>query len=574
MHRISQPSFRPACIIYFALLLGLTGHVGAGHAAAGEPYSPEQSPRPRVLMDYYHHSLPTLKIGKNIVTGNYADNLGRYGLDDFYHTNGFDPLFLGLEKEFALVVHQKPFNEEQLRGADIVVIFTPDSPQIKPETPVISDAEIDALTAFVERGGSLMLMVNSHHPTEKFEHPQLKKLFHRFGLDWLEDDTKYVDIHIGRDHPYFYDMDVFHYGAGATLKYLPSEFKPLTLLQVHGDVGDEHVKGPGLALVRCGKGKVIACGDTGSWGANMARPWAENARFLEQMFRYAKRDTGIRLPRYKQGESHAYRLDISQTLAMPKWNTLLKIPQPHTKDFVPRKKTRIPYLESSADVTLTCTGVGGDGVMDFKAGVDDWRRFENPEPGADDLHVIMKSNRQGSATVLHTSDPSLRPLSPLVVDLIGFVPNDGVRKGDRWKKWLQLDVPSVRLSAPGTVRPVEGDMCYARDEKIKGRNCRVLLTKATAWLDQLDISIDDLLPKDALDRNNPRHALHHPRGGRLIYKREQWVDRDSGVVVRCKTQCRYVVWIRDLDKPMPETVAGIDNDTVTAVARVTRFELR
>ena len=124
----------------------------------------------------------------------------------------------------------------------------------------------------------------------------------------------------------------------------------------------------------------------------------------------------------------------------------------------------------------------------------------------------------------------------------------------------ELTTEPCSLSDPGTLRPLEADMCYARDEKIKGRNCRVLLTTAVAWLDRLGIYVDDLLPEEVRDPLNPLYVFQNPRGGRLLFEREQWVDRASGVVVRCKTQCRYIAWIRDLRKPVHATVAGIDHE--------------
>ena len=63
-------------------------------------YSPEPMQPVRLLFDYYHHSLPSTKVGNHIITGSWVDDNGRYGWDDFVHTNTFDPVYVALEKEY------------------------------------------------------------------------------------------------------------------------------------------------------------------------------------------------------------------------------------------------------------------------------------------------------------------------------------------------------------------------------------------------------------------------------------------------------------------------------------------
>src|SRR5690554_1083228 len=61
-------------------------------------YSPEPFEPYNILFDYYHHSLPSTKVGNYITTGSWVDDKGRYGWDDFVHTNTFDPVYIALEK--------------------------------------------------------------------------------------------------------------------------------------------------------------------------------------------------------------------------------------------------------------------------------------------------------------------------------------------------------------------------------------------------------------------------------------------------------------------------------------------
>src|SRR5690606_5799025 len=125
-----------------------------------------------------------------------------------------------------------------LKGFDGVVIFALDNPALIQDAKVISDDEISALKDFVHKGGSLMLMLNAvekNRFNESFETVQTRKLLHQFGLDWNNDDTHYSDNTIPVGHPYFYDVQVFHYGAGCTIKILPDAPRPEVLLNVYSD---------------------------------------------------------------------------------------------------------------------------------------------------------------------------------------------------------------------------------------------------------------------------------------------------------------------------------------------------
>src|SRR5699024_8752910 len=137
-----------------------------------------------------------------------------------------DHLYTILSKEYSISMSRSPFNKELLKGFDGVVIFAADNPKLIPNAHVISDKEISALRNYVYQGGSLMLMLNAIDKkkrfNESFETKQVGKLVNSFGLGWYNTDTHYSDIVMPAGQPYFYDVDVFHYGAGCTLKVLPA----------------------------------------------------------------------------------------------------------------------------------------------------------------------------------------------------------------------------------------------------------------------------------------------------------------------------------------------------------------
>src|SRR5690606_2021629 len=120
-----------------------------------------------------------------------------------------------------------------LSETDAVVIINPDNPSIVPEAKLLSDEEIAVLVQFVNDGGSLMVLVNAggvERASEGFESAQLRKLVRNFGLDWNNDDTHYSDNQLYAGHPNFYDVPLFHYGAGCTLEVLPGASEPEVLL--------------------------------------------------------------------------------------------------------------------------------------------------------------------------------------------------------------------------------------------------------------------------------------------------------------------------------------------------------
>ncbi|MEA3479992.1 MAG: hypothetical protein U9R60_17555, partial [Bacteroidota bacterium] len=523
-------------------------------ASGQEYYTPETPKRPVVLLDYYHRTDLQNKIGSLVVTGSYGTRMGRYGINDFPHVNSFDPVMRALEDEFALIMHKEAFTKQNLEKADIVFMYMPDLPDIESKIPIISDAEIESLDIFVKRGGSLILMVNAFDTAStKLSLPiQFRKLFNQFGIDWNENNTSYVDIVVGSEHPYFYDIDVLHYGGGCTFKYLDSAKDIKTLLYVHGDFGNEEIEGSGIVLARHGKGKVLGVGDTGSWTANMSRPWAQNESFLVQFFRLVKKDTGIRPAQFKQNQSIDYKMSISRINCFTDRLNVNKLEQPHFKDFSINNRP-LPYFEASGDVILKCVDVSKSNVSTFQITVNDYKRFDEPAPFPQGYHVTIKSNRLGSISDVSVSDVSLMKLSPDLIHLIGFIPNDGVRIGDRWNKIMHLPLPPVRGADIPSVRPVNVKMCYVKDENINGRNCRLMLSTAAVWLDDIRVT-----PEEFLQHAGINYKFQSGKGGRYEVKREQWIDKETGVVVRAKFQARVIVWFKDARKTKKYTTADID----------------
>ncbi len=543
-------------------------------------YSPAPAKPMRVIFDYYHHSLPSTKVGNLITTGSWVDDKGRYGWDDFVHTNTFDPVYVALEKDYQISMSREPFSSGLKANTDIVVIINNEDPASEPSANLISDKEITVLRQFVEEGGSLMVMINAGSPdrqNEGFEKVQLRKLVRGFGLDWNDNDTHYSDNHIPEGHPYFYDIPNFHYGAGCTLEILPEANSPEVLLNVYSDPSytDRHVSGPGIVMVRPGKGKFILVGDRGSWTGNMARPWADNGRFLKQLFFYLNPDRGVKPPLLSSGRSLEYEVSVAGLQAVPVANSLSEVSKPYYRLFSPRPITNMPYFERTAHLQLTCEGHSdGDGSK-ISASISDFKWFDEQPADSNDQVIDFTVSRQGKVSGIETTGYDAQWLAPDLPLLIALLPVDGLRPGDRWNSEEPLRVPILRGSDLPPVKKHNFELVYVRDTQVDGKDCRLIRSSDEIWLDELGIKVEELLPQELVRQaggSNYRYFTGH--GGKLLFKREQWVDHKTGIVLKARAQIRVIAWIHDLRKPVPEKNADKDNEMIVSLAHIVNFQLK
>lgn len=542
-------------------------------------YNSGLAPSPRLLFDYYHHHKPTLRIGDlRMVTGGWKDNSGRYAWNDFVHTNSFDPVFLALSKEFSVSMTEVAFSDSSLALADAVIMVNPDNPDTIPSAKRISDEEIAVLRRFVKNGGSLMVTINGGNDlSESFEEPQLRKLMRGFGLDWNEDNTHASDIKLGNTAPYFYDVPVFHYGGGCTLKILPHAKDPEVLMNVHSDPGytDVQVKGPGMVMVRYGKGKVILIGDTGSWTGNLSRPWAYNQRALVQLFRYLKPDRGVTPPRLVAGKSLHYKVTEIGVQDIPVGNSLSKIDKPHYKPFYPSKGTTLPYCKATADLTLVVKRKNEDQSHEIGVQVSHFKWWFGRTPGNDEAQNIQfTASRQGKVSHVDAAGGKAKWLAPDISALVALLPVNGIRPGDHWSTIGTIRIPIIRGADLAPVRKTSLDVAYAGDTVFRGHHCRLLRSSGAFWLDTLGVTVKDLLPIEEVRLTEGSHySFFARRGGKLLYEREQWVDKATGLVVEARIQTRIVAWIRDSRVPVAANDQDNDGHMVVSLAHIAAFSL-
>ena len=532
----------------------------------------------RILFDYYHHTRPNTKVGNHLVTGSWIAGAGRYGWDDFVHSNTFDPVFTALEKEYYITIGGKSFQKSELKKHDAVLIINPDNPKVVPEVPVITDSEISNLIDLVKNGGSLMAMINSGGPerqAEDFESVQLRKLVRSFGLDWNDNDTHYSDVPIEKNHPYFYDVPMFHYGAGCTINVLPDAQNPVVLMQVASDAGypDRNVKGPGIVQVTYGKGKFILVGDAGSWTGNMARPWADNEMILKQMFRYLKPNRNVVPANFPVGEKLNYEVTVGGLQAIPVGNSISSLHKDTYKMFYPRPITGMPYLEATGILSLSSKGKMDNQASKMEATIKNFKWFDSLASKPNE-QINFVASRQGKVMEVEAKGKIANWLAPDMSSLVALLPVDGLQPGDSWesKDWLRIPVLQGTDLAP--VKPINMEITYVRDTVMNGKICRFLRSSSEIWLKDLDVKVEDFMPKEENNRvGGSNYEYYHERGGKILYRKEQWVEASTGIVQKAKTQARMIAWVRDLRTPIKSSNAEKDFNMIISLAQAVTFTL-
>ncbi len=542
-------------------------------------YNAPGAERARILFDFYHHQRPSLSIGNLIVTGGWDTNVGRYGWDDISHTNGIDPLFGVLDRDYEIFILESRFTDKVLQGVDIVTILNPDSPILAPGVPVLDEAEIDAIERWVREGGNLMVIVNSTtRASEKFEDVKLRELVSRFGLDWDANDTHYTDIPIGPVHPFFYDISKFHYGAGCTLRVLKNAEMPEILLNVFSDPGykDRNVQGPGIVQVRPGKGKVILVGDSGSFGGNLSRPWTDNVEFTKQLFAMIKPGAKVPAPAFKAGENRTYDFTMSGVTLGPNDNPITTVALPHHRMFTPKKYSGGPYIEVSGALDLSVKTISEAGAAELDARIHSLKYFDNEQLAQPHL-VKMGASRQGKVYRVDSSTPDGQWIGADIAALVALIPNDAIKPGDRWETKERVRVPTVQNVDSPLLVDINTTYTYVRDEVINGVNCRLIRATGHYPIDLLGINATDIFPPEKFRRWMPPDVewLNEGRkGGALLFKRDQWVEKETSRVIRARTQSRIMGWIREAGKPTDLTPAKRDTLMLTLTSHDAIFNYR
>ncbi|HMR19681.1 MAG TPA: hypothetical protein PKA53_10315, partial [Sphingobacterium sp.] len=159
--------------------------------------------------------------------------------------------------------------------------------------------------------------------------------------------------------------------------------------------------------------------------------------------------------------------------------------------------------------------------------------------------------------------------------LSALLPTDGLQPGDRWQSVEGIRIPALRATDLPAVKMKELDIHYEKDVLYEDTPCRLLVSSGEAWLSDWDINIEDILPEEEIKRvgESNYHYLHE-RGGKILFKREQFIDKQTGHVLEARLQTRIIAWVQDKRKPVAVRSADKDNETIVSVASITTFKLK
>ena len=223
--------------------------------------------------------MPGHRIGTNIVVGGYQVNFGRYTPGDCFHPNGLSFVHADLADQFDIRLLNAPLSELSLFDADILFIANPDYPLYEKASPYrLTPEDVDALMKFLERGGGVLLLVNSFlsrpdYWEENFDHERVSLLFDRLGIRWDANFMSEINsLELARSGKYR-----IGYGQGGRVvgTKLPRGFKPLLKngKRIYGFEG------------KIGKGKLAVLGDAGlASNGLVCFPGYDNAAFVKETF--------------------------------------------------------------------------------------------------------------------------------------------------------------------------------------------------------------------------------------------------------------------------------------------------
>jgi len=254
----------------------------------------------RILLDNFFHHPPGHRLGDQLAVGGYAVNFGRYTPGDCFHPNGLAFLHADLAREHELVPLRAPYSDASLYDADILLITNPDYPLYDGASAYRwTPKDVDALLRFVERGGGVLLLVNSFlsRPDfweENFDYERVNLLFDRLGVRW---DPNYMssddEIEPAQSGPY-----CIGYGQGGRVwkAELPPDCEPLL---TYGD----NIYG---FKTRIGAGALVVLGDAGMISNGLVCfPGFENAAFFDELFRALAPAWGARWDYLRHGHLSA-----------------------------------------------------------------------------------------------------------------------------------------------------------------------------------------------------------------------------------------------------------------------------
>jgi len=429
----------------------------------------------RILLDAFFHHLPGHRLGDQIAVGGYAVNFGRYSPGDCYHPNGLAVLHADLAREHELVLLRAPYSDVSLYDADILLITNPDYPLYEGASAYRwTPKDVDALLRFLERGGSVLLLVNSFlsRPDfweENFDYERVSLLFERLGVRWdpnyMSDDDQIEPAQAGSYR--------IGYGQGGRVwqAALPPACEPL--LTYEGNIYG--------FKTQVGAGTLVVLGDAGMISNGLlCFPGFENAAFFNELF------TTL-VPSWSAGVARWDALRYGHLSAAPSTTGLseeiLRALHPDAEwmeDHHYRHLTWTREAHTGADAGVwSAAPVDIAGLVDSPAAVAPlrWLSLDGQVEGPDvEVALAVNTTRRRESTDLHAIG-RVQTTELAWADLCR-IPERLVSAGDIQHTHLLFELHAVfdAEGRPRCARWSQGQLLYARNPNSLHYGWEVLLT--------------------------------------------------------------------------------------------------
>ncbi|MBL9215859.1 MAG: DUF4350 domain-containing protein [Opitutaceae bacterium] len=527
-----------ACVAFWVFAAG--GHAGA----------------PRVLLfdDYYQRARDEAQFGQGVARGgpDLRNQSNFYSPEANAIANGTFAFAELISDRFRVEVSRAPLAKERLEQADAFMLVCPVRAE-KGGRANLTEREADLLEAFVDRGGSLILVANSiTDPAQSdLDLDGLNGIARRFGVRFLARQTDTVSVPIPRDHPFFDDASDLIFGNGTTLEILPSA---ASTTQVLLESPNARVPGPIAVLATRGKGKVLLLGDAGTFGnAHLFRQDTGHTRGVQQLMAALLPDGPA--PRYGWSDRLRLRVRLKEEQVISGYPELLRVfSLPHPPGTESFTSTMRPI-----DLAAASGQAQAAGAHDYVSAVARREAEFTLAVGAPEGGGFRARWDRGPGTLPTTLLPSGRQLEPgvptnddvvswqgvLLHDLLCAPLRAHAVPGEQWTADAWVGLPQLRLAA--VPRRVEAPASFRFEgiTTLDGKAC--YLFKRTIWQNGADWSPGDLVGPEFA----PQFAagtVQLSAAGQLVVTR-YWIARDTRLPLRTETKVAAALWWQDARYP-------------------------
>jgi hypothetical protein len=175
-----------------------------------------------------------------------------------------------LRGDFDVRVHAEPMGEDALADVGVLLISNPSEKAVgtNPPPALVSDADIEVLVNFVERGGGLIIMGNQEN--HNLETEQVNRLLARFGMKFVDRYTDVKAFDLPATTPAIGGLRWGYYTGNLVALEADHPANPHALVMNDSRPplnGARNAPGALLAAARHGRGRVIVATDAG-WISN------------------------------------------------------------------------------------------------------------------------------------------------------------------------------------------------------------------------------------------------------------------------------------------------------------------